>query len=459
MRIKSDFELSPEDERVKKWRLSSNIVLLYSKKYYKNLYELESDYDAYDALPNELKFDSDEESIRIFQLGNDDRYQIMKNKFMNEVDKDVPVFKAKYVPAESLYNHPETIMTLMRESAEKEELEMLAKTHPETVSYSRSLLQHRFLEENGYIPDDLYLPMYTPKEMLAMGTSYSDKCLFTESSYIPEDFDPNEWFAEYKAVWFGSDDSKYRELYPKWKDTVKELYSMKESCDEEEQDKYNQSLIDLGWNPAIKPTDIMMDKVCKRSKVYMNMIATRYHIYDMNQYFGEVIPPENYMKDPNIFYYLGIRCGSDLENDPYYTIFNLKLYTNNHRLLETEYGYRDIDINIDIVSNNMIAGHYKNYHRKFEDIFLVRFSREEALSILDAAFNIEDKELYKIYDTVHSVKIDKSNRLGIKLFINKTLFGAYPVASEKIFHCKYDYYNNIINKLNTVEWIHLDEQE
>lgn len=457
-KVKITSNMSPEDERVRQWRQGSNMILLYSPKYYKNLYDLESDYDAYNLMPTEMQFDSNEESIRIFKMNNEDRYEIMKNKFLTQSDKDVPVFKAKYIPDEKIYSNPDTLISLMREEMDIKQGKIaskFSKLDPESNDY-RMTIHYMAESANNDENKDLLFPMYTPEEMINLGTSYSAKNLFSESAAEVDSLDESEWFTEYKKVSYGGDSSKYRELYPFWKDSIKELYSLKENSDDES--IYNQTLIDLGWNPAVKPTEKNFKKVSDRAAIFRKLVNSNFYIFDMDRYLSEGViigdNYKNYIKNNDIkYYYLGLRCGSDIKEYPNYNIFNVMLYTNDSRLSDSQYGYRDVDINIDISTDKLVTGHYKKYGRSIEEVFLVKLNREDCMKVIDRFFDMEDEYLDDIYNDLNTVEIQKSDRLGIKLFIAKTLLKDFPLADINIYKCKYTFYNNIVDSLAKIEYI------
>ena len=79
-RIKnSNADLSEQDKQVKDWRLSSNIILLYST--YKRLNDLEMDYNRFLKMPYSQQEDSDDISVRIFGKKNKERYEDMRHQF------------------------------------------------------------------------------------------------------------------------------------------------------------------------------------------------------------------------------------------------------------------------------------------------------------------------------------------------------------------------------------------
>ena len=86
---KSIEELMKKNKIVKKWRLSSNLMLLYAV--YDGPQQLNQDYIKFNSMALSMRNVSDQQSIAIFGKNNKDRYEEMYREF--EKIKDKPTIK------------------------------------------------------------------------------------------------------------------------------------------------------------------------------------------------------------------------------------------------------------------------------------------------------------------------------------------------------------------------------
>lgn len=429
--------LDPIDRGIRRWRLTSNMVLLFSEKYYSNLYELEQDFDTYDLMENEMKFDSNEESMRIFKKTNEDRYEIMKNAFLSKSDKDLPIFKTKYCPDFSIYSNSDNVINLLRESMELEQAKLYDDKSKDEI--------HKITKEsNNWTDKDIIYPMYSPEEMMKLGTSFSETCLFNNLTYPAIGNFPiypvYDWFYEYKKICLGGDTKAYRNMIPSWKESIKGIYAKMESADDK--NIYKQGLIDLGWNPAIRPTEDAFKKVSKRHKLWNSAIGSKLQIFNVDDCsYGKENKNER-------FYYLGLRCVDFLKNYDY-NLFNICVYSNDDIFNLDDNIKLSVNIFVNYRESKIASSFFPKVETKnFEKVFLIRLTKEECYNIMTHYLSIQDSDYCGF-----QFSINKENMMGIKLFIDNTIIKHTnnPNAKHIIFSTSCTDYSEIISKLDNLE--------
>lgn len=250
--------MSPIDRQVHDYRLSSNLVLLYSS--YPSIAALEKDYEAFSGQELEDQFMSNDESIRLFGKNNEDRYQYMLHDLYSTPTVDYREFEKTYIPPNRIVLDPLDRLYLCREMA----------VDPDYLDHVNASRFMRYIQENTSEFDLVHDKEAIKEEIMNdlesanmhddVGVVYPFLTLdmmCNEDGYIDTiDDDHAKWLEAYKKLMTVGDKTKFTALFGYWKGILKDTYKKyKESENETDKNVYKHSLISLGWVPDIEPND------------------------------------------------------------------------------------------------------------------------------------------------------------------------------------------------------------
>lgn len=394
--------LSSNDKAVKRWRLQSNGVLLFSEKYYNTLEKLEYDYDAFAQQPESLQFDSDEESLRIFRATNDDRYEIMKNNFLVKMDKSPIEYKPVYVSDDIIrFNNNDNFMNLAREEANLlgDIVKKLSGKEFLTNDERNNILDKILLDNASDFDNDIIFPAFTPneiknyvlneevqeqeeapedpkeepkedskseeqptpeepkeepaenppaeepKEEQEPVTQTDDNSEEDKLPAVPQtDFNKEEWMNKYTSIIYGNDSEEFKEYAKDYIKTIKALYDRYTNCAENPIDRNRIALyaVSLGWCMNVVPTDVNFFKTALLTKNSIKQSIDNFMIVDLDT-FADLI--KSYSDD------------GDMDNSNYYKTYikNDKYYFLKISLGSTT-GNSDIAdyVKLNLVTNDSI---------------------------------------------------------------------------------------------------------
>lgn len=290
--------LSPEDSRVKEFRLKSNIVMLYST--YNTIGELEEDYKKFQAMEQGLKDDSNQESLVIFNKDNETRYKEMMNKFYQQKDHE----SINYVPKYEINKKDEAFLTY--ESAMNESfMDTLDKNRyrlyiqEDDSDYDieddevKDTIDTNVKSSNLFSDDSVVYPMYTPDEIdkYAKDIYGNDRFNYTKDTRLKDSI----WRRSYNQLSNGGNPIHYD--FKTWINNIKTYYDMHN----------NQGLIECGWNPYIKPTDKAILEASNNTKKLYHDLANKVTLVDTMNFVSN----ESTDEYPNNKFNLGLVITED----------------------------------------------------------------------------------------------------------------------------------------------------
>lgn len=241
-------------KEVKRWKLSTNLPLLYDK--YSSLSELEADMDEYNSIPVDLQIISDDKSVALFGKNNRDRYREMRHDFLIKPNKDF----AEYRPLSQKvkYIDPINMILMMRECAESgnpnsnswyTKYLSLSESYNPPASYNYfqnhikeviEIVRECYYSDNDWDGTTAYFPMYLPNEIPVEEASILDGA--------------KEWKKAYASLFDGAPTKDYTSVMGEWKDAISTLYDgYKNAEDSEEANEYKKRILGLGWNVELMP--------------------------------------------------------------------------------------------------------------------------------------------------------------------------------------------------------------
>lgn len=269
-----EIEYTSEDvEKARTWANDSNRVIIIPTR---TLGELESLWDAFNAMHRKHCRESDWMSLELFGVTNLKHYEYLKTQFLrddiNATDSDKYGSIVEYTtnPDTSKYfNELCTTSTTMHVVKSLLELAVPRKSIYEDRIVSNIInttinningLSEVLPEYDNTCGD---MPYFSPEDMIDMGVNsanpednYYGVC--ADNLHINDNITVAEWFELYKATHSGFY-SSYNEYAFDWVNKVRTLmYGLKriqESGDENAIKARKQSILELGWNPEIEFTN------------------------------------------------------------------------------------------------------------------------------------------------------------------------------------------------------------
>ena len=209
-------------EITKRWIGDSNIQMVYPCN------NLDQQFQKYLSQPSDLKRMADWKALDLFGVDNVNLYKMLKRDLGNiEPEKE-----------DNIYNLGECYMDIAKRIpstfTEAVEIEHLKNNILKCIK--------KISKEDEYKCEFMYIPFFTPKEILELDGYYSDN--------VKDGC--NEMFKEYVNYFYGYENN-FNPI--NWYNRVKELSYQLEYCPNiDEQDVIKQSLVCIGWNPEIKFT-------------------------------------------------------------------------------------------------------------------------------------------------------------------------------------------------------------
>lgn len=362
-------KMSKIDQKIKDWRLSGNLVLLYSS--YPTVTSLEEDYMKFLDMEIEDQHASNDESIRLFDKDNKERYEEMLHKLYSVPEPEYDEFKKTYFPPNKITIDPLDRLFLCREMAidinylDKVNTSNFLKYIQEDASlfelnHDKDLIKEEILSEleQANMTDDsrVIYPMLTLESMNN-----------EDGNIIPEDKDHEKWLISYKRLVTIGDKTTYNSLFDWWKKTLlasyKEWQYGKDNNNDAKREKYKDILIKLGWIPGIDPSPEAIDKASINTKNKLEEILKRCTIVDASDVkdgnFKHIKQTEPYMYFMFVKLngkYSNIICSSNKEfKDPLelgYDFSSTNCYATPVAQKHNLYGLEDRNCEVYVIYNN-----------------------------------------------------------------------------------------------------------
>jgi len=251
-------------ESVITWALGSNINIVTPAK---NLEELETMWYKYNSMVRKHKRVSDWKSLEVFGVSNQDFYEFQKSYFLaiqTKLDDYDEISKEDIITNTILSkNHDTTIDKIL-------DLEDALSESSMVVTES-SLMDVRNIYKDedpndivNVIDSEIFpldMPFYTPIELDNLGVFDDENNRFfpiSDEKNMVGDMSSKEWYEQYKMLMHGFRTESYNPS--EWVKAVRNLMYKKEileatTAPEDELNKLNQSILELGWNPYIEFSD------------------------------------------------------------------------------------------------------------------------------------------------------------------------------------------------------------
>lgn len=278
--ITSKSNVSQEDNRVKEFRMSSNLILLYSK--YNSLSDLEEDYKKFKSMTNGQQDDSNQESLDIFSADNESRYNEMKNKFYNQRKESEEEYRPMFTVDKkdaAFLTYESTLDSNFMQNLDKNRYRVFIQEDNTDYDISDEDVQNEIkshVESSKYNGTTFYdtniiYPMYTPEEIdiLSKDVNGNPRYNYTEDTHLKD----SVWRRSYEKLTKG--DSKYYD-FKKWIENIKSYYA----------NHNKQGLIECGWNPYINPSDKNIIKASEATKSLYHKLADKIKIVDIDNYIS-----------------------------------------------------------------------------------------------------------------------------------------------------------------------------
>jgi len=451
--IDPDEQLSPEDKKVKEYRLASNLTLLYSD--YETISELEQDYNDFLNMEHEFRHDSDDKSIAIFGKNNKDRYEEILHKLYSKPEPIYDELYKSYIPPDpKIIIDPLDNLFIAREMA----------INPD---YIKNLNRNYFLkniQENNSLFDintnRKEIHSIIESELKSENLWDDSRIIFPalEYNFIKEHTDINnkievkKWQNAYFKLMVGSNED-YIKLTEFWKKSIMDFYEKLQDAiskkDKVHIDIFTNNLIAFGWNPAIRPTEENIDKASEMTRDQIENVLKKYVFYDITN-----IDPVNTDS---------VSDDIEIKVAPFLYIMAIKKNNNYIKFLfskDKEFT-KFTEISIDDEHEYPIISHWKNslevYIDDSIDVFVIpgcwdnsnEFNGDS--NIMDRFENMSNSD--HLPNIGSKYKLDINNKGGFKLFLH-TIFNycvMWPYLKSSINHIYKIYDGTVKNYINNPE--------
>lgn len=255
-------------EKARKWAEESNRTIIIPTR---TIDELESLWDGYNMMIKKHRRESDWMSLDLFGVTNLKHYEFLKSQFLRD---DIQKSKDYEFAIESMTTHD--ISRYFKSVALNESVSDLSKSLLEAATCNNSMTDDMII---GNVITDIVddygdtisssptvdipygdMPFFDPNEMIDMGVfGQSDPENFfgavADNSMINDTVSVKEWFDMYQAMSDGFY-TEFAQYTSDWIHKLRELtYGLKaieKSGDEKSINARKQSILELGWNPAIE---------------------------------------------------------------------------------------------------------------------------------------------------------------------------------------------------------------
>lgn len=255
-------------EKARKWAEESNRTIIIPTR---TIDELESLWDGYNMMIKKHRRESDWISLDLFGVTNLKHYEFLKSQFLRD---DIQKSKDYGFAIESMTTHD--ISRYFKSVALNESVSDLSKSLLEAAASNNGITDDMII---GNVITDIVddygdtisssptvdipygdMPFFDPNEMIDMGVfGQSDPENFfgvvADNSMINDTVSVKEWFDMYQAMSDGFY-TEFAQYTSDWIHKLRELtYGLKaieKSGDEKSINARKQSILELGWNPAIE---------------------------------------------------------------------------------------------------------------------------------------------------------------------------------------------------------------
>ena len=222
------------------WEIDSNIKMVYPCE------DIDTVYNEFLFQNNDLKHDADNKCLELFGMKCEELYKFLKNGEKTIVNIDDK-------------NDYELSGELVKLASDETDLDNYIdkQYHEFAIEKICKELNNRHEELNKIKWEYTYSPYFSPEEIKELSGYFSD-IMNEQCKRIQE---------EYIKAFYGLENSFD---CIEWDDCVRKLFYLKETTDSIYKiDQYNQSLIDIGWNPEIPYDDATRLKAYNRiNKLY-----------------------------------------------------------------------------------------------------------------------------------------------------------------------------------------------
>lgn len=221
-------------ELAKKWQADSNIKMVYPCE------NIDQVYNDFQCQHTEIQRDADNKCIELFGMECEDLYELLKTGELTLSDIDNM----------NDYELSEKIDSTSSNDTMEDPLKEQYKIYAENKIRKELSARHENLNKIQW--NYSYSPFFSPDEIKELSGYYSD----TKNEQC------DKIFEEYEKAFYGLENS-FDPIV--WDDAVRKLIYLKEITEDQSKiDQYNQSLVDIGWNPEITYNDNNRLNACNR---------------------------------------------------------------------------------------------------------------------------------------------------------------------------------------------------
>lgn len=277
---------TPDNNDIRRWRLSANLPLLYTD--YETLSELEEDYGQYELLDLDLQMLTDDESMRLFGKDNPTRYKEMKHEFLIKPTKELKEYKPEMIDKKPTID-PINMIMMMRECAYHKNSDWMKSYLSISEAYNPSQQYQNLVDNQDAIKEmvskSIYesnlcsnlnytFPMYTP-----------DQIPEVESGELEDGTPYDTWSKIYGEMLRGNRSKEFAYLGKNWFETITRLYSQYKNVESDtEREGYKKKLLTLGWNVELMPVTAQnVERISNRMKEKLMGIQSSIRLFDLSE--------------------------------------------------------------------------------------------------------------------------------------------------------------------------------
>lgn len=277
---------TPDNNDIRRWRLSANLPLLYTD--YETLSELEEDYGQYELLDLDLQMLTDDESMRLFGKDNPTRYKEMKHEFLIRPTKELKEYKPEMIDKKPTID-PINMIMMMRECAYHKDSDWMKSYLSISEAYNPSQQYQNLVDNQDAIKEivskSIYesnlcsnlnytFPMYTP-----------DQIPEVESGELEDGTPYDTWSKIYGEMLRGNRSKEFAYLGKNWFETITRLYSQYKNVESDiEREGYKKKLLTLGWNVELMPVTAQnVERISNRMKEKLMGIQSSIRLFDLSE--------------------------------------------------------------------------------------------------------------------------------------------------------------------------------
>lgn len=284
--INTNPSITPDNDDIRRWRLSANLPLLYNG--YETLSELEEDYGQYELLDLDLQMLTDDESMRLFGKDNPTRYKEMKHEFLIKPTKELKEYKPEMIDKKPSID-PINMIMMMRECAYHKNGDWMKSYLSISEAYNPSQQYQKIVDNQNSIKEmvskSIYesnlcsnlnytFPMYTP-----------DQIPEAESGELEDGTPYDTWSKVYGEMLKGNRSKEFAYLGKNWFETITRLYSQYKNVEsDDDREGYRKKLLTLGWNVELMPvTPQNVQLISNRMKEKLMGIQSSIRLFDLSE--------------------------------------------------------------------------------------------------------------------------------------------------------------------------------